>query len=473
MSDTFDDEDDYPDDDSAADGPEHLTSDASDLADDGDEFATIDLSLSGSSEPAMDLDALDDLAVDLGTQRLGTLAPRHRRELEAFLAGSSRAFLVHKGSQQADHLGTLIGEARRAVSGRISIGTVARAPQQKPAALQAFMGNLPNSALRLVDPDIHLLQDGGLVDENGDLKRGPQSWAYLTAGQPPAPDPDWIREVLKAELSSGATVLLSPTGWIDAINPTRSMPAFMNWVDATRQIAGEAPMFVSATLESSWLTSANLRNQLLNEIVESEERLWYVRVRWPLLPDGYTQLADQAVLNGYKNLVTLAAAEQKVLVLPQSDLTGWAMSGLGAAAFSTGQSATTRNFSVQRRFGSQPNQPRPPARLRYFERPILATVEHEEHVSLAGDSNYTPCPCGYCSTIGAGTPSAAAWNKHQEHLHYLLRCARLQELTWDANRRVAVMNRVRQARRDAQSALHAARLSSEPAHLPLWEELLL
>lgn len=472
MPDTFDDEyDDEYDLDDGEDEPGQQTSDATDIADDGGEF-TLAPRRPPSTTSAQDLGAVDSLADRLGVARLRQLNASQHSELQAFLSGGLQAFLVRKGPHHVDYLPPLIGEARREVSARIAIGTVAPAPIQKAAKLREYMASLPNTALRFVDPEIHLLEDGSLKNDGGNLKRGPSSWTYLAGGTPATVDPAWISQVLAVQLSSGATVLLTPTGWLDGANPTRSMPLLMNWVDATRQIAGAAPMFVNVTIDSSWVTNRNLRDKLLDEIVESNEDHWYIRVKWPLLPDNYTQLSDQAVLEGYKVLVTTAADERKVVILPQSDLTGWVMAGLGAAGFSTGQSASARNFSHQRGFARQPNQPAPPPRVRYFERDILATIEHQDHATLVGDPAYRACACRYCVAIGAGSQSAGAWDSKQEHLHYLLRCARLQELTWDANRRQEVRSRVARARREAEAAVRAVRLRSVPAHLPMWEALL-
>ena len=393
------------------------------------------------------------------------------------LSGNIPLLLLAKSYQLAEQLPSVARVAARVTAGQIGVGVVVRLPPHSAAAAGIFLARFPGSLVRLADPDLYRAPSHGSLDNpisNQMVRRHP--W-LANAPAPSAPtDLGWVTTVLEKQADAGATVLLSATGWLGSANGARELGNARRWVAASRTAAASTPMFVNLTMDSTWLTTPTLRSALLEELVESNERLWYLRFRWPVVEPRYGQLRQAAVLDGYKELAVTAALEGKVLVLPNSGLTGWVATALGGTGFSTGTSWGEQAYAAPRIMASAPGRPKPPATLRLFERTILHTVDHASHVALLGESNYLLCQCRYCQSIGARTTSSARWNKETAALHYLLRCARLTAMLNSPSRRMEALREVRRARQFVRGTVGtpaAPTGNNAPAHLSEWERLLL
>lgn len=159
------------------------------------------------------------------------------------------------------------------------------------------------------------------------------------------------------------------------MKPVAAIDRAMEFVDTSRDVVGDKPMFVNLTLDAQWLSDKQLRAVLLQPIVDSPEKHWYLRFWWPMIANRYGQLTDKNVLDGYRVLSRTAALERKRLFLPNAGLTGWVMTGLGATGFSTGTSWTDQAFARERRMGGVKGRPSPPRIPRMFDRALLHTVE--------------------------------------------------------------------------------------------------
>jgi hypothetical protein len=230
-------------------------------------------------------------------------------------------------------------------------------------------------------------------------------------------------------------------------------------------------MFVNLTLAGDWLANPVLRTMLLDEIVESTEPLWYIRVRWPIVEPRYGQLTNGPLLDGYKELAATAALEGKVLVLPNSGLTGWVATALGASGFSTGTSWPEQAFCDERRFGRQPGQSNPPAAERYFERAVLNPLLWSDAQGLGNVHGFVACQCRYCLAMRAN-----GYSREHAGAHYLVRTARLLDDIGSTNRRLEALRSVRSAQ-GFQASLNGT-ANAVPAvwvakHLPEWGSRLL
>lgn len=383
------------------------------------------------------------------------------------LSGTVPTFVVHRSWAHAALVPDLVVRAQRACATDAAVAVATRLPVHPPHASRAFLDSVPTATLRIADPEIHTLPGPARAPHPKDLKQAAH-YRYGGVPVPAAPDPGWVRDVLDAQHDAGASVMLSASGWVSTAQGRQQLATAMSFVTATRAALGaDDPMFVNLTLDAGWLVNSGLRARLLQEIVESPERLWWLRVMWPpMKPNPYSQLIDTSVLDGYKELAQVAAAERKVVFLPNSGLTGWVATALGASGFSTGMSGPERAYL---------NQPPPgggggvPARERYFEPNLLHTILRTDQAQLRRQPTYQPCACAYCRTLANGP-----WQKEQEHLHYLHNVAELTALLGRTGRRPAAHARVQQAETFYTGLPGPARLSgeSEPKHLHTWETLL-
>lgn len=440
-----------------------------DLADEGD----------GSDDAVLDAGSMapDLAALSVGSGSSAVAAPVVQPDLPVQLSGAMPLLLLSKSAQCSSMIPTVARAAARVTAGQIGVGVVVRLPSQTVASSRQYLSRFGSSPVRIADPDLFRAPSAGSPDSG--LSPRTSGWHPWLAAAPPVADPvdsAWVSHVLDLQTSVGATVLLSATGWVSSASGATQLAHAMRWVAQSRAHAGSTPMFVNLTLDGSWLTNTALRNALLHEMVESSERLWYLRFRWPVVQPRYGQLRDRALLEGYKELCVTATLEGKSLVLPNSGLTGWVGTALGATGFSTGPGWGEQAYAEQQRMGSQPGQRRPPPTLRYFERSALHTVDLPSHTALLGQSGYLLCRCRFCRSLSAAAPSPASWNKEVSLMHYLLRCARLTALLAGGSRRTEALREVRRARTFASSlggTPAALTGNNAPAHLAEWERLLL
>lgn len=395
--------------------------------------------------------------------------------LAEILAGTVPTFFLHKSYQQVPPQVEALGVARRVTQGRVGLGAIVRLPSMKTTAAATFLNNCSSAAIHLADPEIYTIDGSGSpIRPSSQRSLGYHPWlsAIPTAGPGTQRRHQWISQVFDEQYAAGANLLLSASGWVSDQQGQVSLQAAMTWVSDSRAVlASDDPMFVNLTLPSSWLGNRALRNLLLDEIVESNERHWYLRFYWPIVDPSYGQLSDNAILAGYRELAQIARGEGKVLVLPNSGLTGWVATALGASGFSTGLSWPEQAFAAERIMRSRPDQPRPAAVPRYFDRHVLHPLDWSASQAMNGLPGHTTCSCRFCIRMR----NAGAWDKGAASAHYLVRAARLTA-------EIATNNRRREARRIVQNAQqfaaslngtqHALTGRYAPRHLAEWAQLL-
>lgn len=436
------------------------------------------------AEDGVDVDALrassqagdavhlgDDEANNVGTPQPGPQSkPPARRSSPTPLAplldmveGRVPMFLVHKSHQHSQHIPELLAVARRRVRGQAGLGVVVRLPKLAPTAASAYLSNCNHAAMKIADPEIYTLPGSGSPTPPSAKAATRYSWAGAI---PATLDPGWVRDVLQSQADAGANVFLSASGWVTDTAGRAELGDALAWVTASRaELGSDEKMFVNLTLPSTWLTDGRLRSALKQELVESNERLWWLRFYWPVVEPRYGQLADSAILNGYRDLATTAALEDKVLVLPNSGLTGWMGIAWGAQGFSTGTSWTEQMYGAQPIRRSSPGKPKAAPVERYFDRTVLHSVPHAVHLTMRTQPNHLTCRCRFCRRLSA----SITYDQATANLHYLLECA---SLTRDLNDRRPGHNALRSVR-DAQSFVHALptplTANARPLHLPEWE----
>lgn len=387
--------------------------------------------------------------------------------LTDILAGEVPVFLVHKGVQNAKRLGEVFGALGALHGAGLGIGTIARLPNERQHLIERYLKGHANVPLRLADPELHRAPGSGW-EGAGPLTGYAAQWEYL-ATMPDRPKTTWVRSVLKLQADLGASALLSASGWVSEVEATKSLTRAMTFATESREIAADRPMFVSLTLDGRWLSDPTLRSKLLHEMLESTERNWYLRFYWPEMQIRYGQLGDAAILQGYKELAETTAVEEKTLVLPNTGLTGWVASALGATGFSTGTSWGEQAFAKPRAMGGRRGVRPPPRIPRYFDWSLLHTVEYQEYLRLReldGHEDYTSPFSLEVEESGHG--------HDLNGLHYLMAAAELQAELNGRRPQLVARRRVRAARAflEGLRRLDQPSGSNRPQHLEAWEELL-
>ena len=397
-----------------------------------------------------------------GRRRLREPAPASLRDM---LEGRVPAFLVHRSHRHSDLVPELLGVARRAVAGQVGIGAVIRLPRMRPGKARQYLDLCAAATMKVADPEIYALAGSGAPLTYTQKMTAAHPWA---SSVPTTPEVAWVRAVMDAQVAAGANVLLSASGWVPDTNGPAALSHAMGWVRASRTEVADEPMFVNLTLPASWLTTKSLLNALKEELVESTEPLWWLRFYWPIVEPRYGQMRDAAILSGYRELARTAAVEDKVLILPNSGLTGWVATAWGAQGFSTGTSWTEQKYGAEPIRRSTPGQPKPPPVERFFDRTILHSLPHADHLSLRGESNHLTCHCRFCRRLAA----ASTYLQPVADQHYLLECARLTGQLTGRRPGHAALRAVRDAQAFTAALPTGLTGPSRPVHLPEWESRL-
>lgn len=383
-------------------------------------------------------------------------------------------FLLHKSHQHSAILPAVAADIAGKHGGALHVGVAASVPRSTPQSLKRFFESMPAATLRFADPEAFARHDslGPYIaaqrDEKPLVGRTGAHWSYFGDPQIGGRTATWVQDVLDTQRSVGASVLLTPGVWADPTSaPAALSEARQHAAWARAALTPGEHLAVNITLSSQWLTNVPLRDKLLNEILDMDETVFYIRVRWPLMPQTYGQLLDEAILDGYVELANVFEDNDKVLILPNTGLTGWAALAWGAHGYSTGIGSGERAFADTRVIRMKRTNPRPAPTNRTFVTDIL----HVTDVTTANQLDQlsgNPCRCRFC----ASQRKLAQWNKELAGAHYLRQVADLTATisTSARGRRAGARRIVRAAANQASTAGQRVPLAAtnEPKHLALW-----
>jgi len=386
--------------------------------------------------------------------------------LRKIMNGDRPTFIVHKSYTNSARLGEVFDSLDGLWGKSLGLGTAIRMTHSSPSKAAQYMSDRSNVPLRLVDPELYHVPETRF--EDADQKKSPEKWPFLAA-MPDTPDARWTHEVLQAQRDSGASVLLSASGWVHDVKPAAALQAQMNHVVESRQHAQDELMMVNLAFDHRWLSEASLRDLLLEEIVERHEQHWYLRFYWPIIKTRYGQLLDSAVIDGYRELSALCRDEGKTLFLPNTGLTGWIASALGASGFSTGQSWPEQAFARQQVIAGRPGQQRPPAVPRFFEPTVLHTLEYGEHERLTEHEAHVDEADPFALEL-----ETDGYTSEVAGLHYLMSVGELQASLRARDPRGVARRTVRRAKRFVDGLDRTEQLTgaNRPQHLELWHRAL-
>jgi hypothetical protein len=387
------------------------------------------------------VDARDDLTL---------IALRSRDEC---LDASSPVVLYHRPFRAADQVPRLLASVVAETRGRVALGVITPLPNLNAQSNRDWLDGCGAAGVRITDPRCYKLD--GSMGQDAISQRASNTWPTITA------DPVAVADLLDAQRQAGANLLLTSGRALDVADAANSLAAACVEGDqALASLESGERLALNLTMGHEWLTSAAARNELLDQLLDQEQfDVWYVRVLWPNDPAAPHQPTQLQMLQGYKQLAQLASDEERVLLLPQTGLTGWLQLAFGAAGFGTGQSFTDQGFHRARGGGGGA----PPVE-RYFEPTILHVVERPAHDVLRQMNGYIPCDCPYCPALHANP----IWNHQLSALHHAHWAGRLSDP--GSRPSGAIRRRVRRALREASQLQLAG--ANEPRHLAVWDQVL-
>jgi hypothetical protein len=396
------------------------------------------------------------------------------------LAPGAPLFLIHKGHFHGAVLPAVAADIARRHSGAVSIGTIASLPRSSSKSLTTYFEKMTNAPIKFADPEGFARADSwgphlaAQRDDKGFVGVSGTKWPYFAEPLMSGFTAPWVKRTLDAQRSVGATVLLTPGVWADPSTPAASVATMRQHAEWARTDVGAGEhLAVNITLSPAWLTAPALRDRLFNEVLDMDETVFYIRVRWPLLPQPYGNLLDHEILAGYRALAEVFEENDKVLILPNTGSTGWLSLAWGAHGFSSGIGPGERAFADTRVIKIKQTAPRPEPTRRHFAEPIL-------HVTDIGTSNQLDaivprqCTCVFCK--GQRRLSSGQWDKALAGAHYLRMLADItaEIATNTRGRRVAVSRVVRRAEDylAASKGIIPLLKGNEPRHLPVWRSAL-
>lgn len=346
-----------------------------------------------------------------------------------------------------------------------SVGASLLLPRWKSSTQRGYAERFePYCEYLIADPDTRRLHL-----PFADRGRGRADLAYLQESDPLVNRRRFVANTLKAQVSNGRDILVSPWLIHGLSAGDRELRATIDF--ATRanghQLVESRTLLMGAEATSTVFSDKSSRDRMIDEIVEPELGMpLFLRMTIDA-PESRKPYGMTNALLGLRAAVDAFKANDIDVVLPQIGLCGWLMLPFGVQSFGAGtKSSMDRNLrpvaSTGGGGGAQPLH-------WYFSPDLLGPVLAEELAALMS-AGMSSCSCPYCAAVpprgGTGFDQRAA------DLHYLWWCAALA----DEVRRVddpanAVRTRVEAAQqlwqqvRAAQVPLDSR---SSETHLAAW-----
>lgn len=379
-------------------------------------------------------------------------------------------FCVHQSYQHRRRLPDLMSHLAVTFGSTLELGIISRMPCYSPSSVERFLDKF-DCPIKIADPEVYRREICYASDKPFANKH---NYSYLSSPLPQRRQTKaWVKTILDFQRSAGATVFLSPSVLLKAINPLSEIQQNIEWIRTSLEMA-DGPLLANLTLTHTWLVDESLRNLLLNELTDLPADAFYIRVLWPGLTPRYGQLAQPDILQGYRQIMEALSAEDKEVILPTVALTGWLCSALGVGGFSLGPSRDQQAFVVEPVIRRQKGNKSPARRSRYFEPELMHIVDLETHDLLAEEGRVSDCTCPYCRELEAGNPGRSTWDAEAASLHYITNAAHMTSYLTRGNPLALAQARVRKAQKLLDSLDRTLRPQGEnvPRHLGVWARVL-
>lgn len=390
-----------------------------------------------------------------GEYQLTTALPSRDKAL----SGKSPLMIVHCPHSNRGSIPRLLASVASASQSTLGLAAAVLLPSAAPLAHTQWLSSCQAASLRIADPACYL-RDSDLLKVKKINSYAPKRAPYLLRAELDT------AEVLDAQRLVGANLLLSPGSVLDPADAENSLDTvFEQADDALAALDDSERLALNLTVSQQWLTNPVLRDTLLARLIDQEQfDVWYIRVQWPSSLPTFHQPTDRKLLDGYKRLAQLATDEDRLLLLPQTGLTGWLQLGFGATAFGASLAGAGHAFREESQRGGGPTE----RVQRYFEPSLLHTVERTAHAVVATADEYSQCQCPYCPLLW----TKPDWDHHLAELHHLYwmgRLAAVESMT-GRPRPAAVRRTVRTALKTAATLPLTG--PNVPQHLPVWDQIL-
>ena len=300
---------------------------------------------------------------------------------------SSPIFFIHQSPTKRKRLPYCLSYIKNKYGKSIKTGVIVRISSIPQNKLNAFSDTYTNAAdFMIVDPELYLHND----DLGSNSKTLEKKYSFFSKPLPDKTDDKWIEKIIKTQRDAGANVILSPSRFLDpSSNSKKKLKQQLEWAKASEQFTkGDEKLLINLTLNHTWISDNYLRNELLNELIDTNCDNFYIRVLWPPLTPRYSQLKNSQILYGYKELANALSQDDRNLILPTTSLTGWISVAFGATGFSMGPSHDQQCFAQKLIIRRQKGAASVPAKNRYFERNILHIVDLESRDALSNGDGY-------------------------------------------------------------------------------------
>jgi hypothetical protein len=400
-------------------------------------------------------------------------------EVAAALSPGAPLFLLQRSHQNAKLLMAVVKDLSLRYHAALHVGLVAPMARMTPDGIRSFLTAGDPAAVRIADPEGFARADSYgqvLHAQRGEKPYiGPsraKHWSYITDAIPPGGSGAWVEQALDAQREAGATVLLTPGVWADPATAAQSLEIMRQHVTWAREaMTPQEHLAVNMTLPYSWLSTSRLRDALLDEILDMDEQVFYLRVRWPLMPQPYGHLLDPTVLAGYRELCNVFDENDRTLILPNTGATGWLALAWGAHGYSTGMGAHERAFADTRVIRIKTQSPRPEPTKRIYVPSLLHVTDVATADRVAALPAQRRCECGFCQR-----QRKQPWSKGLADAHYLRQMADMTAAMSNdpRGRRVRARKTVKDAAAFSALANQTVPLTAanDPRHLAQWASLL-
>jgi hypothetical protein len=379
------------------------------------------------------------------------------------LGGVRPLLIVHKPHQYHDQVPQLLAQLADDTGGDLALGVSSWLPAADRDAHRQFNSSCTAAEVRIVDPRAYLADRSLLHVKTpgaGAVERAP----YLSGDDFP------VAALLDAQRECGANLLLTSGRALDPEDSANSLAAAIGDGDEALSLLkpGER-LALNMTVGRGWLKDPDRLDDLLAELIEMQQfGIWYVRVQWPSTAKSWHQPADTTLLAGYKALAATAHEQGRLLLLPQTGLSGWLSLAWGTAGYGTGTSGSIQAFLRESDGGGGGGTP---TVERYFEKQLLHFVERTTQPVIGADRAYTECTCPYCTSLF----TSENWSHKNAGLHYLHAVGTLTAEVAPSSAelrhiRDAVTVKVKTATRFAEGKPLTGH--SIPAHLDTWDQVL-
>lgn len=366
--------------------------------------------------------------------------------------------------------GTLITDLLSDVSARQPdwrVGAALRLPRHRlPYCIDRVSAWAPFGSYVLADPETRQM-----LLPFARRGMGRNDHAYLQESDPAANRDRFIGNTLRAQVSVGSQVLISP--WlvhgVSGIDRELKVTIDLAHRSLAHKLAEDRTVLVGIEATEAVFANQGARDRMLDEVVALDGAPIYLRMTTPPNLTGRGQYQNAAALQGMRAAVESLVDNEHQVVLAQSGLMGWLMLGFGAQAFGAGVSGSLQRSPMPVATSGGGGQPP----LQWYLLPqFMGFVRADEMQALSGVSGFVPCDCPYCA--GAIPQAGPGFDRVSADKHFLWQCARLaEEVRVAPDRKQVVRDQLAVAERfwtSVQQAGVVLDARSRPTHLAAWTQ---